>query len=278
MNTFSEQIGEEYITKVLQKKERAMLKEVKEIFQKHNIPFFLACGTALGCARHKGFIPWDDDVDIYVMGTDLPRIKDAFEQEKSSFLKFQDYTKENKYPYWFPKIVASDTLLVEKAFANLGYSCGVYIDIFPLFFASDNFIVRMILEKIRYFRYALLRVFFNESFNIGCKRIIKFFVKKIVDPRKIQIKLEKSYLKQRKRGRYLIDSGTFHKNALIKASSFENSVEMEFEKMSMPMPKGYKEYLTDYYGDYMQLPPPQDRISRHHFIKLEIPMEDRSNA
>ena len=57
------------LTKKLQSKELQMLKELSEILKRNRIPFFLAYGTALGCARHRGFIPWDDDVDIFIKGT-----------------------------------------------------------------------------------------------------------------------------------------------------------------------------------------------------------------
>ena len=265
-----ENLGEEKITKILQDKELTMLNEVKRIFEKNNIPFFLACGTALGCARHQGFIPWDDDIDIYVWGKDYSKIKTALENESTGRLKFQDYSTDESYPYWFPKIIATDTVLVEKSFGQLDYSCGVYIDVFPLFYASDNPLIRKIRESLRYFRYALLRAYYNESFSSGIRKFIKFFSKMIINPRKIQARLEKMYRIKKTQGQYVVDSGVFHKTALIDSNLFNNKIDMKFEDSQMPMPERYKDYLTHYYGDYMKLPEEKDRVSRHHIAKLEI--------
>lgn len=265
-----EKLGEEKITKILQNKQLAMLKEVKRIFDKNNIPFFLACGTALGCARHQGFIPWDDDVDIYVWGKDYSRIKMALENDPSGTLKFHDYSIKESYPYWFPKIIATDTVLIEKSLNQLDYSCGVYIDVFPLFYASDNRFIRIFQESLRYFWYVLLRAYFSESFSSGIRKFMKFFSKSMINPRKIQARLEKTYQTKKKHGQYVVDPGIFHKDALIDSNLFNNKIDMKFEDSQMPMPERYKDYLTHYYGDYMKLPEEKDRVSRHHIAKLEI--------
>ena len=265
-----ENLGEESVTRILQKKELSMLKEVKEILEKNNIQFYLACGTALGCVRHKGFIPWDDDIDIYIMGKDYGKIKNAINNDISSNLIFQDYTTVNNYPYWFPKIVAKDTVLVEKSFGNMDYACGVYIDVFPLFSASDNRFVREMQELCRYLWYAMIRSYYNESFSKGIKKFIKTISKLLVKPKRIQKRLEKIYCKTQNDGRFLIDSGVFNKQALLKKESFEKIVDLKFEDTTMPMPYGYDTYLNDYYGDYMVMPPEKDRVSRHHIAKLEI--------
>ena len=247
-----------------------MLKEVKRIFEKNNIPFYLACGTALGCARHGGFIPWDDDVDIYVYGSDYERIKEVIKNEPSCNLEFQDYSTVDNYPYWFPKLSAKDTILVEKSFGNQAYSCGVYIDLFPIFYASDVNVVRKMQEVVRYIHYALIRAYYNETFSSGYRRIIKYLAKTFTKPNKLQKNLKKTYCNGRNKGYYLIDPGVFGRNALLKSASFDKTLYMKYDDDTMPMPIGYKQYLNDYYGEYMELPPEKERISRHHIAKLEI--------
>lgn len=266
-----DRIGEEKITQMLQVKQIEMLKEIKGIFEKNNIPFFLACGTALGCARHSGFIPWDDDVDIYVFGSDYERIKHAINNEPNSLLRFQDVSSDSKYPYWFPKIVASDTVLVEKELASNASSCGVYIDVFPLFSVADNVFLRKVKEFIRYYRYVAIRAYYNDSFSRGSRRIVKQLAQWFVNPVNLQKKLIKTYEQGISDTRFVIDPGVFHNNALLKSNWFHKIVYMKFESELMPMPAGYHDYLTDYYGDYMKLPHEDQRVSRHHIVKLEIP-------
>lgn len=69
------------LTKKMQDREAEMLKNLSEIFKKNDISYFLACGTALGCVRHGGFIPWDDDVDIYMFAKDYYKLKEVFKKE-----------------------------------------------------------------------------------------------------------------------------------------------------------------------------------------------------
>ena len=96
------------LTKKMQIKEISMLKKLASVFEEKGITFFLACGTSLGCARHKGFIPWDDDIDIYVFGRDYEKIKSVFGDGAIDNLEFQDYSITRDYPYPYPKIVATD--------------------------------------------------------------------------------------------------------------------------------------------------------------------------
>lgn len=272
MNNPVEVLGEDAVTRILQVKELAMLKEVKRILELKEIPFYLACGTALGCARHKGFIPWDDDIDIYIKGEDYERVKQAIANDSNRLLRFQDHSTEKNYPYWFPKIVASDTVLVEKAFGDLSFKCGVYIDVFPLYYAPDKRMARLLEESLRYFRYAYLRAHYNNNYSKGLKRAFKH-ITNIYRPEKVQRKLEDTYKKNRDKSLYYVDSGVFHQNAILRADSFSSTVLMKFEDSMMPMPVGYDKYLKDYYGDYMKLPPEDQRISRHHIAELCIPDE-----
>ncbi len=259
----------ENITRKLQNKGMEMLRELSDIFEKNGIRFYLACGTALGCVRHEGFIPWDDDIDIYIMGKDYEKLRTVFLTQDTGNLQFQDYSTVENYPYTFPKIVAKDTVLVEDSLKHLDYKCGVYIDIFPLMEIEDNWFVRQMKEFIRYYRYCLLKAYYFE-FSSSVKKIINKIVRQFVSPKKVQEKLYKMYTKEKLRGNFLIDIGAFGSNALIKRQSFKDVIKMTFEDAEMPMPIGYDQYLQDYYGDYMKLPREEDRVSRHHIARLEL--------
>lgn len=256
------------LTQKLQNKELDMLKKLSTILEENGIEFFLACGTSLGCARHKGFIPWDDDIDIYVRGCDYNKIRSIFANGPIDKLELQDYTTVNNYPYTFPKIVATDTLLVEDSLKHLSYHCGVYIDVFPLVEVSNNMFFSYISEKIRYFRYSELRAYYFK-FG-GAKRILNFLAKVLVNPNKVQTNLYKQYTTKRQDTLILVDVSTFGKQALIEAKNFDSIEMMPFEGIQMPMPRGYKEYLTDYYGDYLELPAENQRVARHNIKELMI--------
>lgn len=256
------------LTELLQKKEFEMLKKLSSIFEDNGIEFFLACGTSLGCARHEGFIPWDDDIDIYIHGYDYDKVKAVFSNGTIDNLQFQDYTTVQNYPYPFPKIVATDTVLVEESLKHLSYHCGVYIDVFPLVEANNNKMVRFVSEKIRYFRYSELKAYYFK-FG-GAKKILNAIATSFVKPNKIQKKLYKQYKARQYSPLVVVDAGTFGKQALLDAYNFDGVEMMPFEGVSMPMPRGYKNYLIGYYGDYMKLPEESQRVARHHIKKLVI--------
>lgn len=257
------------ITKLMQKKELEMLKYIDNLFTKNNIKYFLACGTALGCARHSGFIPWDDDVDIYIFGKDYKKAREVFLSQSDNIFVWQDGETVNNYPYSFPKIVNTSTVLIEKGLSQLPYSCGIYIDIFPLIEENKNLLKLFFSEKLRYFRYAILRSYYY-NYSSKIKKLSSYFIRLFVNPKKIQKQLIHTYSQRKNKSKYLIDSGVFGKHALLLDENFKGEILLKFEDSVFPMPMGYKEYLKHYYGDYLKLPEESDRISNHNISKLVI--------
>lgn len=259
------------IVPILQARELKILNELSVLFGKHNIPFCLAYGTTLGCIRHKGFIPWDDDIDIFVWGEDLPRIKQLFREEDTGFLKLHDYDTVDNYPYCFPKVVDDRTSLKEEEFKSLNYMCGVYVDIFPLFEVSDNLLVRKFSENIRHLKYGLLRYYYMDTSDSGIvQKILNKISRVFCSATKLQTSLYKTYIHKSKGCRLVAEPNIFASKALVPKLLFENLVNMPFESGEYPVPSDYKTYLTLVYGDYMQLPPVEKRVSEHKMIGVVI--------
>ena len=235
MNDPVNKIGEKRITEILQNRELSMLRQVKRICQDNNIEFFLACGTALGCVRHKGFIPWDDDIDIYIRGRDYERLKAALNSGNSGTLRFQDFSTVECYPYTFPKIVDTSTTLIEQSLVHLPFNCGVYIDVFPIYGVSNNAIVRFFQEKLRYYRYALLKAYYFD-FNSGIRKVLKTLVHACCSPDRIQEKLKRTYLRDKDDSTFLIEPGVFGAQAHLKSDYFKSCKWMQFEDDEMPIP------------------------------------------
>ena len=116
----------------LQQTEFKMLKCFVEICNKLNLKYYLVCGTALGAVKYKGFIPWDDDVDVALPREDY----EIFCKEAQRLLPkeyfLQTYKTDKAYPSIFAKIRNSNTTYIEKTIAKLPINHGVYIDVFPL--------------------------------------------------------------------------------------------------------------------------------------------------
>ena len=255
------------LTQKLQKKELQMLKELSEILKRNNVPFFLAYGSALGCARHSGFIPWDDDVDIFIKGTDYPKLKEVFRTQDTGNLLLHDYDTVSDYPFFFPKIVARDTLLVEKSLKHINYKGGVYIDVFPLEEVPDNKFALKAMKIRRYIYYSVIRGYYY-NFNSIPRKVFSGIVRKAVNPLKIQAKIFKEYTQRVKD--YKFYSGSIDSGELYKKQYFDEIIYMPFEDTRMPMAAEYKNMLEKYYGDYMILPRKEDRVSNHNFEVIEF--------
>jgi len=109
-----------------------ILIEVDRICRKNDIKYFLFAGTLLGAVRHKGFIPWDDDIDIAMPREDYEKFLQIVQKEPYSNYFLQNVITEIEAPFLFSKFRKDDTLLLEKAVMNKNIHHGIFIDIFPL--------------------------------------------------------------------------------------------------------------------------------------------------
>ena len=255
------------IIKHLQQKEKEMLFEVINLFDKAGVRYFVACGTCLGTIRHKSFIPWDDDVDIYIFGTDYEKAKSLF--LKHEMLEWHDNETHLGYPFTFPKIIAKGTILIENGKNDIEYQEGVYIDVFPLVETPKSSICLFLNEKIRYLRYAIVRLIYTD-FKSKPRKTLRSIAKKMFDPQKVQKKTFDSYKKERNGSKILIDSGVFGKHARLTKEDFSDNAYFPFEDFLVSVPKNYEHYLTSYYGDFMKLPPIEKQVSNHNCNYLMI--------
>ena len=108
------------------------LDEVVRICDKYNITYYLLGGTLLGAVRHKGFIPWDDDLDIGMPRQDLIKFESVLKSELGDRFFYQSMDSEKEYDHYFSKIRINNTLLIEANDAVNSKHQGIFIDIFPL--------------------------------------------------------------------------------------------------------------------------------------------------
>lgn len=257
------------LTKVIQNKLLEMLKDVDHLFRQNDIEYFVACGTVLGAVRHKGFIPWDDDVDLYVTWDNYKKIQKLFEGSNIGNLTLHSWDTVDNYPYDFPKIVATDTVLVENSLKHLDYKCGVYIDIFPIIETSDNKLIRKYLNIKRYLHYSL-RLSHFAKFSSPLKSFVSCLFRHCSSAKSLNKFYEKFYSKNYNGKKYYMDTSYFNEHGLLHKSWFEKSEIMFFEDMPVPVPVNAEAYLSSYYGDYMKIPDEDDQVSNHDFSTLII--------
>ena len=233
------------------------------------INYSLAYGTLIGAVRHKGFIPWDDDIDITMYREDYGKFINGFNSNGN----FKLHCTENDSQYGFPfaKVEDSRTVLIENV--NTSVPLGIYVDVFPIDNIADTYdesvkIYRKmsILKKI--YRARLIR---PSKKNVLYKRIIIHFLNTLMVF--IPIKwLAKKIVDRCKRIRYntryvgiIVDNDSGVK-CIFKRTDLEEYISVQFESLKVRGFKNYDLYLKQLYGDYMQLPPLNERTSPHTFI------------
>lgn len=266
---------EKHEIRTIQLIQLAILKNVIKICEDHNIRYFLIGGTLIGAIRHKGFIPWDDDIDIGMPRADYDAFIKIAQPELREDYFLQTYVTDPGYPFGYAKIRHRKTLFVEKAVSHLPISQGVYVDIFPLDGVPDNRLfaalqrIAVLLCESSVWKNINPEVYRSNNllFNLGVWLLSKAFtlnrLRKMIDG----IATWCSYDKQNYVSNYFSPWG---KRELVPKIYYAGNFKMEFEGVLANIPVGYDLYLRNVYGDYMQLPPVARRVSHHEAVKVEL--------
>ena len=269
-----------------------ILKEYKRVCDELHLEYFLDSGTLLGAVRHKGFIPWDDDIDVGMLRRDYEVfINKAPEVLAESFF-LQTWHSDGGYGLAFAKLRMRNTTYIEESAQKSTAENGFYIDIFPYDVYPDkeedrkwqrrryDIYRRAIMVKCGYTPWIM-----NAS---GIKLIVKYFLY-------IPIRLFSAMNTREKLIRYYEKMSTKYNNTktgflyeqagaanygkwVIPSQCFESFISLQFEDECFSCPKDYDTYLKSVYGDYMILPPEDKRENRHRIIKIEFPNESTVEA
>lgn len=252
-------------------------KEIKHICEENNIQYFLIGGTLLGAIRHKGFIPWDDDMDIGMTYRDYIRfINVAKEQLDSKFL-LQDWNDGSSYSYPFAKVKMKGTKVIEKANRDLHINKGVWVDVFPYMpvqkqnAESSWFLFRLqMLGKMCLLKNGYdLNVLTNRVYSKLLNTILQFAP---MSCRQARIKFMNMLIEsnQVSSDYYIECDGMFKGNFVFPQKYFEKLIPVQFEDTEFMAPYMYHEYLTDAYGDYMTPPAAKDQAKGHSLLEATI--------
>ena len=233
--------------------------------EKNSIRFYLSNGTLLGAVKYGGFIPWDDDIDVFVPRKDYDRLIELYEDND----KFQLFSRERNenYKFTFAKLCDMTTLKVEKNIDN-GVSLGIDIDIFPLDSCSAHILRPSVQRKIRICQTGcILSKFLSADGYPFYKRIIINFCR-LLRFDFFNRRLCKIVAKERTRGDEF--SGClvwpiYGAREIIPSAAFSDMVDVLFEGEKFPAPTGYDTYLRSLYGDYENDPPLEKQKSHHNY-------------
>lgn len=247
-----------------------VLKEVHSFCEKNNIKYYLTFGTLLGAIRHNGFIPWDDDIDIFIEREDYERFIKTFESNGCYCLSKLNF---KEYPFDFAKVCDSNTIKIEPTRFHKTKKFGIDIDVFPLDYYYEPNFDKKVSKKWRFYRnlwnVSSVDYHFSNFFKRIAFVIVQFFAKPFTyySLRRIDKILHKK--SNDAPVGYITGFCVSERIRTYKLEWFENRELHSFEGGLFYIPSKYDELLSSIYGDYMKLPPEEKRVSHHDYVVEE---------
>ena len=251
-----------------------MLLYFKSVCDKYDIKYIIAYGTLLGAVRHKGFIPWDDDIDVALLRKDYDRFVEVMKNEQHEYYRFSNMINGERVHGPYGIMEDTRTQLKHDRFdAELLKDEGVYIDIFPFDdIPSDMKIMKKVVNRQKMWK-ALnnlrITVKFPETdgiIKVLAKKMGRVFAK-LIGTKTIFTNMQKAA--KANYGQECTMAGDLMCDPRIKTcfkkEFFNETVDVQFENDYFKAPKAYDEYLRHCYGDYMQLPPVEERKAIHEY-------------
>lgn len=249
----------------------SLMDEIHAFCERHGIKYYLSGGTLIGAVRHNGFIPWDDDIDIYMPRPDYDKFMRLYPTEGNNVLYEHRLNPDYKYPY--AKLCKKNTLLIEKD-AQSGVRMGVYLDIFPLdALGNSEQQAKNLMKKLAPY------INLNLSLLVGQWRKGVSFPKNFAiwnlhnvalmmgGHKKLLAKIDKiirtyDYESSAYVGEF-IDEIQYKR--ITDKKLYQERILHDFEGRQYYIPVGYDKILTDFYGNYMTPPPKEKQVLTHGF-------------
>lgn len=245
-----------------------LLQEFDRVCKKHDIPYMLFAGSALGAVRHHGFIPWDDDLDVALLREDYDRLMglDISEWNDAYYLQ-REYS--DHWPMHFSKLRKNNTACLEKYHPkDPQIHQGIYMDVFPIDNAADQKWIR----KLQFLasKVVLAKSFWRRGYDTAS------FAKKaaMLLSAVLPLSLFRNMVMMRKCGQSgfvhsFLGGSVNYQKGIFQREWFLDTTQMPFEDLMVPVSAHYHELLTMQYGDYMTPPPEEDRKCKIHAILVD---------
>ena len=247
--------------------ELGIMDYIHNICKEKGINYSLAYGSLLGAVRHKGFIPWDDDLDIALKRNEYDKLYQAILEDNNSIYKVVSWENDSRYPYPFYRVYDSRTVY-ENNYIQNDIELGICVDVFP--FDDYKDVNKEITKLDMYRRLSVYTLYGIRNKEAGIKNIIRYLMlvafrltrvktwnKKLNDSSKVPVNSE--YID------YLMESKKY--STKIDAKALDEVVECKFEDRLYNIPKDYDHILTTIYGsDYVEIPPLEKRIQHDDFV------------
>lgn len=248
-----------------------VLAEIHNFCIQNNINYSLGFGTLIGAVRHKGFIPWDDDIDIVMLRTDYDKLISMFPEHYGN-ISLASIERDKKWNRAYAVAYDNRTVKIEEIDANVD-NIGIGIDIFPIDQVSDNKFKWCVFNYIRIIllnMYLMKTIKNNSKRNIWKKSILlvsKFILLPLKTRQLACLISNWAQIWKYSKTSFCFENveDLFSKERLDKYI-FESYTELVFEKKFFKVMAGYDDFLRNTYGDYMVLPPVEKQVSHHSYM------------
>ena len=257
------QLNEEEIKEI----ELGVMDYVHNLCQKENINYSLAYGTLLGAVRHKGYIPWDDDVDISLKREEYNKLYQAILRDNDPIYKVVSWENDSRYPYPFYRVYDARTVY-ENNYIENDIELGICVDVFPFDYYAD--VNKEMVKLDTYRRLSVYTLYGIHSKNAGLRNIVRYLLVLVFRLTRVKTWNKKmnilsmqandsdsiDYLMENKRM-----STKFEKTLLDKV------MDSPFEDRIYKIPEASHQILSAIYGDdFMEIPPVEKRVKHDDFI------------
>lgn len=255
----------------IQQTQAGILRYFDKICKENNIVYYLSNGTLLGAVKYRGFIPWDDDVDVFVPRPDYDRLVKLSGIDANGYRLF---AQERNTPWHLPFAkLCDERTLVKEGTADVGSEHGLALDVFPLDYWNGG--EKTAVWQARYCGW--IRRCFSASLETefqtprtGWKRMVLLLIWKYSRLRgadHFKKKIDKELLRGRGSKKQFCGSvawSLYGGREVLPAELFAGTVPVQFEGNDYPAPVGYAVYLKSLYGDITQDPPAEQQKPHHH--------------
>ena len=249
-----------------------VMKYIDKLCRCNNINYYIMGGTALGAVRHGGFIPWDDDLDIFMTPEEYLKFKSAFKKDHSKQFVIQEWRTVPEY-LEYAKVRMNGTTFIEEAFKDRkDLHQGIYVDIMILHKVPEN----KVIQKLVYYESKFVTLYALSQRNWKAKSKVQRLMLdllNILPCKKIARRCYKHIYKYdgMKKGYkycYWITPAKFN-SGLFNADFFEKAVDIPFEDTILLGSRNIKEYLQYRYGNYMKLPSKEEQKAAVHAMVFD---------
>lgn len=258
----------------LKQVELDILRQVHKVCAENGIRYSLCGGTLLGAVRHGGYIPWDDDIDILMPRPDYEKFILYCKNNDTPFNLICNQTQP-KYGYLFAKACSRETVIEEIYTNRKGAEYGVYIDIFPIDGLGESYAeAKKVYDKTEFRRELLVAANWKKYFRSKTHawyyepaRFAFYLLSRFVSYTKSVNSIEKDCKSHGFENSSLAGCvcGAYRLKEIMDKSVFAELTTMTFEGEEFFVMKNYDSYLKALFGDYMQLPPEEKRVTHHTF-------------